>query len=455
MVSAFWAPDKAGTVHTGSLVSYNEGIVFTTAPVYSTQLEAGPSPQLVSMLAGYSPARPSALHGFTEDGIATLCQLVEIDYPGSTDYGASQSISATSYKASVAVMGMHLDGLEHGCLTSARYTFAGLNQWLPDAASEHWAEDHIAIKIPIKERNYLAFSLIPSRMQVTLKIFPELTSSEIDGARVSRSVAYVEVQGRAGEPLSWYLNIGNRLENLFSLLMGTSTAIETMFVYRGEESGRVITRKNSQPRAFNPLECVRCSPGQLARGIAIWLCEPPEFRSVEGIALGVSRKGKLFIETEFLSLAQALEGLHRVTIPVVAPDKATLRRVRKKFAILLKDPSIDAGLAERLCNSMSHANDPTFALRLHQLCHSIGDSLLSEMKINCEDFVPSVVKTRNFYTHTGTAESRRGKAALSISDIFLLNQKMRALLRGLLLQHIEIPASQWSELVKREATRWR
>jgi hypothetical protein len=69
-------------------------------------------------------------------------------------------------------------------------------------------------------------------------------------------------------------------------------------------------------------EYIRCTGNQLANSIAIWLSESGEFRRVEAVALGVLRKGKLFMETEFLSLAQALEGIHRVTrINILLPIK--------------------------------------------------------------------------------------------------------------------------------------
>jgi len=78
------------------------------------------------------------------------------------------------------------------------------------------------------------------------------------------------------------------------------------------------------------------------------------------------------------------------------------------------------------------------------------------MKIEPTLFVRNVVDTRNFYTHAGSkTDARRRSIPLSGTDLFFLNQKMRALLRGLLLLHLMIPEEQLSELLVRDATRWR
>ncbi len=453
VISAFWVPDATDeAVYTGTLTVDEDGITFTTAPKYDRRLSGTPR----FRLDGSEPARRPALQGFTEDGLCTLCQLVEIGHPGRTDFELDQSITATNYRASVCVTGMHLGGLDDRCIKSAHYTFAGLSEWLPGAISEARENDCVVIKVPIDARDYLALSLRESRIQVSLKVFSELTNSEKDGARRSRSVAYVDIETPSTECLSWYLDIGNRLENLFSLLTGTSLALETMFVYRGKERGHVIAKRNNYAKRFDLLECVRCTPSQLANSISIWLSESQGFRAVENLALGVVRKGKLFIQTEFLSLAQALEGFHRVTAPSTAVDKNMTRQIRKKIAALLKTENVDADIAKRICTSMSHANDPTFALRLTELCSRISSSLLSRMGIFPEQFVSDVVTNRNYYTHAGSS-ARIGKKSKPISEtqLFFLNQKMRALLRGVILLHLGIPEDQISELIVREATRWR
>src|SRR5947209_2370470 len=79
------------------------------------------------------------------------------------------------------------------------------------------------------------------------------------------------------------------------------------------------------------------------------------------------------METEFLSLAQALEGLHRAT----SPNKPGRARARS--------PQISGTRTQR----------ETFATRLNELCTRLSSSLLEKMKIVPHDFVkaPKVLHT--------------------------------------------------------------
>lgn len=452
VVGAFWAPETTEAVQTGTLTADEGGITFTTAPEYKN---GGPGLTLPSnLLPGSVREKVPVLHGFTEDGLCTLCDLVELDHPGLTHYGLGQSIEAIAYRISTCVTGMHLGGSSDKCLNSARYTFSGLSDWLPKAASEKWDKDYITLKIPFKAQEVLDFSVLESRVRVALKVFSQFTSSLADGGRISKSVAYVEVESPEPESLIWYYEIGNRLENLFSLLTGASLAIETLFVYRGEENAHVNAKRNSHVKAPDPFECVRCSSNQLANCIAIWLSESREFRRVESLVLGVVRKGNLFVETEFLSLAQALEGIHRVTEHTPVVGRAIFRQIRKKIVTLLVVENVAQALADRICDSMSHVNDPTFASRLTALCQRITDPLLKRMEIDPPKFVRDVVATRNFYTHTGSKPRNQQSTPISGKELFLLSQKMRALLRGVLLLHLGLAEPQFSDVLEREATHW-
>ncbi len=59
----------------------------------------------------------------------------------------------------------------------------------------------------------------------------------------------------------------------------------------------------------------------------------------------------------------------------------------------------------------------------------------------------------HFSSYRQQGESK--KIPLSNNELFLLSQKMRALLRGVLLLHLEIDESQISNALEREATMYR
>jgi ApeA N-terminal domain 1 len=454
VVGAFWPPDNADAVVTGTLTVDDKDVTFATAPEYK---RLGPGISLSLSLGNENLGeKVPVFHGFTQDGLCTLCDLMVVEVPGLTHHGLGQQVLSVTYRASMSVTGLHLGGSTDKCLTSARYSFSGLSDWLPKATSEAWDAEYITLKIPLKSREIVDFSVRDNRVRITIKVFSQLTSNFIDGARISKSVAYIDVESPTAESLLWFYEIGNRLENLFSLLTGASLAWETFFVYRGEENGHVTAKRRNRVKTFDPRECVRCSADQLANAVAIWLSAPPSFRSVESLALGVVRKGKLFLETEFLSLAQALEGVHRVTTHGGVVDRATFRQIRKKIVTLLKQENVDPLLTRRICDSLSHANDLTFAGRLSELCSRMSGALLDRVAINPEEFVSAVVAVRNFYTHAGsTMRNNQNNNPMSAKDLFFLSQKMNFLLRGTLLLYLGIEEKQFSDVLTHQTTRWK
>ena len=413
-VSAFWKPESPEIVQTGNLAVDERRITFTTAPEYRTVRTPGGLPGMNYFHRSGKPLTIPAMQGFTGNGLCTLCQLIEVNSEGLTHYALEQSIMATSFRAAACVLDLHLGGFEDKCLHSAHYSFTGLSDWLPKSIGEEWQKDHILIRIPLVKKELTSFSILKSGLSVSINIFSELTSSESNHARINRSVAYIEVKPLKAECLRWYLDIGNRLENLFSLLIGASLGLETMFVYRGEERGTVLIKRQNDIKHLDSLDRIPCSISQFAKCIAIWMSESEEFKFVENLLLGVLRQGKLFVETEFLSLAQALEGFHRATVP--QPTKRSL------------------------------------ALRLNDLCHLLSESLLLRMKIDSSALVKIIPPTRNFYTHVASRRRPQDPIPTSAVDLFLLNQKMRSLLRGVMMLHLGLSEDQISDVLVREAT---
>jgi hypothetical protein len=282
---------------------------------------------------------------------------------GITNFAVQQSITAVSYVSLTRVVGMHIGSLHEQCLSSARYMFSGVSEWFPKASSESWDDDYIVLKIPRKDREMIAAEVPESGLRVSVNVCSELLSTDT-GGRTTNSVVYVEVKPMASESLNWYLKMGNRLENFFSLFTGASVAVESMFIYRDQENAHVNVGHDKHSTRFQRIDSILYTPAQLANSLVIWLSARHGFEFVEYLALGVARKTKLFIETEFLTLAQALEGFHRTTAKATVVEKAEFRRVRKRIIKLLEDEHVDANLAERICESLPHANELKFATRL-------------------------------------------------------------------------------------------
>lgn len=453
-VVAFWKPENPEEVMAGTLTVNDDGINFVTSPEYFRGAQV-PRPDLCQLNSN-SVVRCDVLHGFFEDGNCTLLNLIETEQPGLTLYGNEpQSVASTAYRASMLVSGMRTGAMDDRCVDRARYTFSSLSQFVNTPITEKWANGLITIEIQSEPKTLLDCSVLESHIHVALKAYQTLTTDHGREARLTKTVASVEVTPPEAESLAWFMDIGNRLENLFSLLAGTSLVMETIFIYQEDKSGAVIRKQNALVGKYRVLESLRPSNSQLGHAISTWLSESEGFREIENLLLGVLRKGKLFVETEFLSLAQALEGFHRATGGGESKmDKASFKELRRKIEEFLEQQKVDDDIAKKVNSAVAFCNQTSFRSRLKELCGRISQPTLVEMKIDPDVFAASVIKTRNFFTHAGGSSDEK-KEPLRGGALFLLSQKMRALLRGVFLLHLGFPEPQFKDLIVREATKWR
>jgi len=91
---------------------------------------------------------------------------------------------------------------------------------------------------------------------------------------------------------------------------------------------------------------------------------------------------------------------------------------------------------------------------LYELCDRLSKETIARMEIDLKPFAASVIDTRNFFTHAGGSSDEK-KEPLRGGDLFLLSQKMRALLRGVFFLHLGFPEPQFKDLIIREATKWK
>jgi hypothetical protein len=262
-VAAFWKLESPDEVMTGTLTVNDDGIRFVTSPEYFRGVKVPrPTP---SQWNSDSILRSDLLHGFFEGENCTLLNLMEVEHPGLTSYKDElQSVASTAQCASIFVSGMRTGAMDDRCLDSARYTFSSLSQFVNTPVMEKWGNGLITIEIQSEPKSLLDCSVLETQVHVELKAYQTLTTDEEREARLTKTVATVEVTPPEAQSLSWFMDIGSRLENLFSLLAGTSLVMETFFIYREDKSGAVIRKQHAFVEKYKMLDSLRHSNSQLA-----------------------------------------------------------------------------------------------------------------------------------------------------------------------------------------------
>jgi hypothetical protein len=67
-------------------------------------------------------------------------------------------------------------------------------------------------------------------------------------------------------------------------------------------------------------------------------------------------------------------------------------------------------------------------------------------------FRQTIIQTRDYYTHLGNPKGT--STAKSMKELFLVNKRVHAFLRGAMLIDLGIPESALSEAIVYQATKW-
>jgi hypothetical protein len=122
---------------------------------------------------------------------------------------------------------------------------------------------------------------------------------------------------------------------------------------------------------------------------------------------------RMYLNNEFLNLAQALETYHRRTMKnFELPNSKHQSRIR---AILRKTPEKYRGWLER---KLTYSNEPSLRKRLKDICDKCPSGVLSKTG-NVDAFIDLTVNTRNYWTHFD--ERIKAKAATDVRLVYLVS----------------------------------
>jgi hypothetical protein len=349
--------------------------------------------------------------GLAGGGDCTLLSSVQLNEKGDSDFQTGRSVTSLQYRPAVAVMGLHLASVHAPVIDSSVFSFTKVQEYLPATWEMNVDTKAITYVSPREATEVFRFSSIPLRCEV-------ICETRAGGGRARRtatirSVPRIKIVPEQPQSLDWFDELAFRIENFFTLCLGTSVALKQFQLFSKDKMGWVVQRVPRRSEKINVQTWVRCPQNRLAIGLASWLAVPREQRPVELTVLGMLRKSNVFLETEFLSLAQALEGVSRIQ---GGPSKKFAKRIEETYDLL----------------------SPDIALKV------VGERT---------DFVAKVVATRDYFTHLGLPET--DKVVRRSSPLFHLNQRLHAFLRCVMLVQHGIPEDYLKEPIQYQANRWR
>jgi HEPN superfamily Apea-like protein/ApeA-like protein len=389
------------------------------------ELTSAPAPAGAEMLAAilgthHSPAPPAVIHGTTMRGACTLLGLTALS--GENFLGATgEGFTSQKLCADACVMGLHLPNETSPALTSATLTYAGIEGWVKAQRVIAFNEESTSLTyfkaVPIidlclvSDKTHL---LVESSYRVTVRT---------KGRDTARSELDFTLEPHSHQTFEWLIDAAVRFENFLCACVGNSVRLKTARFTADRGAGWVVRPRSGKAGKPHPQNWIRCNSSQLAAALTSWFGSSRHLAPFENLIYGTIRRTSLAVETEFLSLAQAVESFHRLTGSSSLIETHKFANIRQSMADAI-DACCTGPIATRLKEAINFANEPSFRNPIDELMARLPPALVDKLLGDPREFGQTLRQTRNYPTHPGTKTG--SKVVVDAADLFLMNQKLHA-----------------------------
>lgn len=168
-----------------------------------------------------------------------------------------------------------------------------------------------------------------------------------------------------------------------------------------------------------------------------WFQKEQVLRPVYDLLLSTIYSPGQYVQSTFLSLAQALESFHRRVYEGKYVSEEEYSSVRSALADAIP-ASMDRKLSAKLRTMLQYGNELSLKSRLEYLFDGIRRDHLDNLSRTDDprQFIRLIVDIRNYLTHY---EGRKPSILASTVEMYNLNRRMTALLMLLIFKYLGIP----------------
>lgn len=406
--------------------------------------------------------KPIVAHGVTVDGDEVTIELTHDAGTGHSGFGMRKS-----YGVRRVIKGDQLPSLDPAVM-SVQFTLSHLHDWAQPTAfhcDSTFEEFPFGAKHVLEYREPPPITLIDQPAFALHLLFSGALPFANPRARSEslRSYCWFRIDSVASVPLTTLLPLVGRLRALLSFATGAPNTVDFLeaFPNRSDDASlrkRVDSEKRlaffpvdtvekqiDLGRVLHPVEMLFTLSADQEQSLAAtrsWLDRWATLGPFLHLYLGATQSRDAYQEHAFLSLVQALEGLHRATASNYLVPRAQHRERIKRILTTLA-----AEDREFVKSGLQYSNEPSLRHRLDELLKralSILPGFVDEPK----SLLRKAVATRHYFSHF--APGLRGKAA----DSWELLSMVRTL--STVFEVLALAELGWKEdAIRREVDRWR
>lgn len=218
---------------------------------------------------------------------------------------------------------------------------------------------------------------------------------------------------------------------------GTLETSATTIYYRQPVARR--SREEKTVDIYNMLFGFQDVKDEFEQILQIWFSKRGEFESMMDLFFAVENYSGMYLNNEFLNLAQALEVYHRERFDDFVIPKSDYK-VRKKAIV----ESVPKEHRKWLTEQLAYGNQPRLYQRLLELLKHT-EKVTLKLVSNSDSFARKVTDTRNFLTHF----SRKSEHVIEDGELFRATQVLSYVLQTCFMLELGLPEERIVRLFER------
>lgn len=335
---------------------------------------------------------------------------------------------------------------------SLSVNFTDLEEWVAEVPFKQGGFRKEGQKLTSTEITYTfpdTFEIEVARLDATVGLTFSLVSKG-PGYRshTLEHVAFLEVSPKESRAFRWFMDALVDLQHLLALFVHKPVYPKLIVMCRKTGEGLTARHKESSKVYYchsdrnaeggsRPVDMLLPLPKvrtHLSGVLAAWFAKLEQLRDVSNLHFGALYRPKMYLESHFLVLMQALESFSRSLHDANYLSQADYQRVAAALNAAIP-PDTGSDLKASLKSRIKYGNEYSLRKRLSLIFDSLQPETLALLCKDAGRFKGKVVDTRNYYTHY--SDELKGKI-LEGEDLYWANQRLRLLLTILLLKEITI-----------------
>jgi hypothetical protein len=406
-------------------------------------------------LFGSLQAWPDTSHGDSDTDIIlglaegtrilTLQKLIRTNAKST----GKDKVYRSSYIAHRLFEGKHFASAEDIKFSSISISYTSLEDWVTDCPYNLTDEADTSSEIMKFTVSHLVpYPLFESRIgSLNSKICGALRFEHSIGIRTLNweSTGYIEIIPDEPASFEWFWQVHSDIRNLLTLFMneptyakkieaaGVSVEVLPDRVVRERISVYVLNSSGASKREIHPADMLLIFPtikDSFPKILDGWFSKAEALRPVHTLFFGSMYFSSMFPRFHFLNLIQAVETYHRDMRAGEYLSKTEFEPIRQVIVQAIPE-GVPRDFRDSLKNKIGFGYEYALRKRIHGLLKELEDQTVQLLTKKVNDFVGSMVDTRNYFTHY---PPELKKTAFSGDELHYANYKLRVLLIILLLK---------------------